>query len=113
MLMAWKRPEQRDAVQKHLESMTIPPGCPRVVKALFSVGQDSSDDDAVWIWVILEDRKKDWTFRELRPLTQVFENALTAGGITAIPYVRYRTESEQRVIDELNNDPPDGRIETF
>ncbi len=102
---------EQATVQRLLESLTIPSDCPRVVSTLFSVRPDSTGDAAVWVWVILADREEDWTLAEVRPLTELIEGALTEGGVRAIPYVRFRTESEQILIDEQRTDPPDGRIE--
>ena len=77
------------------------PAKPEVVDVRFEVGLDSTGDEAVFVWIILSDKtpKRDFARDRLSVLEGAVRSALTEKQVYAWPYVRFRTESEQRDID--------------
>jgi hypothetical protein len=83
-----------------LESLRLPK-TPRVVEIRHKLGRDWSGDEAVWIWLILDDetRAKDWDFRRLKPLIERVEEAVARSPLEVWPYVAVRSKSEQDEMD--------------
>jgi hypothetical protein len=72
---------------------------PDVVQTWYhEFGRDSSDEPAVWIWVVVDDAAADdagFTTATTR-LQREIHRSLQRAGLDRWPYVRFRTFSEQR-----------------
>ncbi|MBI1849459.1 MAG: hypothetical protein HYR85_03840 [Planctomycetes bacterium] len=73
----------------------------RVVDIRFKRDQEWTGEDAVWIWVILDDRtpEKERAYVKLMPIFDAIEKAVSASGLGLWPHVRVRMRSEQADID--------------
>jgi len=69
---------------------------PGVAEWYIETGPDATGDDAVWVWLILEEEDVDFDTRsDLR--RRVFDGVREAGGETPPwVYVRFRTVAEER-----------------
>jgi hypothetical protein len=66
------------------------------------VGEDSTGDPAAWIWVIIADRVGGREFITKVPeVRERVEEALRRERIDLYPYLRFRTESEQRELEAV------------
>ena len=81
------------------------PERPPVHGLIFEIGVDSTGDDAVWIWAILDDsvKKADLDYEKLEPVADIIRMAIrgefTDQALDLIPYVSFRTKSEQQEIE--------------
>jgi hypothetical protein len=84
-------------VRDALEKITFPEG---VLSYEFELGDDSTGDPAVWVWVVVDERLDDT--KAFLPMTLEIEDkirkALAAAGSTRWPYVLFRTAAEQRAL---------------
>jgi hypothetical protein len=69
---------------------------PAIWELRFETDEDSSGDDAVWIWVVLKDdaARKDVFQTNVRSIRRLLTDAVTELGIKQWPYVHFRTDSE-------------------
>ncbi|MBX3469762.1 MAG: hypothetical protein KF878_23050 [Planctomycetes bacterium] len=75
---------------------------PRHVVALrHRLDTDSSGQDAVYVWIIIDDGAPEevWAYEATSPLGDVVEQALSAAGVDLWPYVLFRAKSEQDEFD--------------
>jgi hypothetical protein len=64
------------------------------------VGDDSTGEKAVWVWVIVSDEVDDEDFKKgIGEIKQGVEDALRRAGIDLYPYVRFRTMAEQKELE--------------
>jgi hypothetical protein len=89
--------EEARKIREVLEGVDFPPG---VVAWDFEIGNDSTGDPAVWIWIFVDEdvvrRKK--VDDVMEPTRKRIRDALDAAGIQRWPYVRVRTPAEQRAL---------------
>jgi hypothetical protein len=66
----------------------------------FEIGADSTDDPALWLWIIVDDAVADDSdFPRFTMLIQDrIRRALRERRIERWPYIRFRTASEQRAM---------------
>ncbi|HWE93213.1 MAG TPA: hypothetical protein VG269_04500 [Tepidisphaeraceae bacterium] len=69
----------------------------------FEFGRDSSNDAAVWIWLVVDDAAaSDDTFSAATThLPRQIREAIQRAGLERWPYVRFRTASEQRALQAV------------
>ena len=86
-----------EQIQEALESVAWPE---EVVTWDFEARLDSTDQPAVWIWVIVDPdaAEKDGFQQATGKIKQQIKQALQAGGIERWPYIRFRTAVEQRTL---------------
>jgi hypothetical protein len=90
--------EEVQKIRKVLEGIDFPTG---VVSWRFEVGEDWTGDPAVRIWLLVDEdtvQKKEVN-RVTMASEQMIRDALTAASIQRWPYVRVRSEAEQRALD--------------
>lgn len=62
----------------------------------FSFGSDKDGQDAIFVTVILKDRKKgDYRWDEVQPLEQTIREKVASGNPFRFPYVGFELASEQ------------------
>ena len=78
------------------------PASPRVVRIECHPGFDYGGDPAVYIWVLMDDAtpEAEQTLKKVRPIEHAIRARLEEAGETRWPYVRFRTESEHRMLSE-------------
>ena len=78
-----------------MDELKLPAGL-RVVRVEWQLYEDSSGDDALKVWVVLDDRTTDREIERapiLAVKTQII-NSLRRHGVTLFPYFGYSRESE-------------------
>lgn len=84
-----------------IESIDLSPG---VVTWKFEIGNDSTGDPAVWIWLYVDEEVL--SRKEISRVTTVIEqkihDALIAAGVERWPYVHVRTPAEQRSLGSIS-----------
>lgn len=76
-------------------------GQPRVEDVKYEQRKDSTGDEAVFIWIILDDKAfaKGAIRSQLAPIEEFAAKAVAAIDADVWPYIHFRTASEQREID--------------
>lgn len=94
--MSWQeRSVDEAAIRDVLAGVDFPPG---VVRWDLEVGDDATGDPAVWIWLFVDEEiaQRKEVSRVTTAARQRIRNALAAAGIQRWPYIRARTEAEER-----------------
>jgi hypothetical protein len=93
-------------LERHLEGFNLyhalkRQAFPEIVRDfVIKTGDDSTGDPAVWVWVILADRAAgSLAFEVLQEMRNGVKAVLRRLKIDRYPYIRFRTESEQRELE--------------
>jgi hypothetical protein len=93
-------PDEVGRLREAMKRVPFPAG---VLTWEFEFGQDSSGDPAVWIWVVVEDAAADdphFAAVSTR-LQRTIHEELQRAALDRWPYLRFRTESEQRALQAV------------
>lgn len=88
-------------LREAMQEVTFPD---QVLTWEFEFGRDSSNDPAVWIWLVVEDAAADdpaFAAATAR-LPRRIRDALQKAGLDRWPYVRFRTASEQKALQAVD-----------
>jgi hypothetical protein len=93
-------------LERHLEGFDLyhalkRQAFPEIVRDFaIKIGDDSTGDPAVWVWVILADRAAgSLAFEILQEMRTGVNAVMRRLKIDRYPYIRFRTESEQRELE--------------
>ena len=80
-----------------LERLILPPR-PQVRRIVWQEYVDSIGDDALRVWVVLDDETlpRDRTWKRLKPIEDAIRNSLLQIGEQRFPYIDYPTQAELR-----------------
>ncbi len=68
-----------------------------VLELRFETGEDSSGDEALWVWVVFKDEvaeNEDVLLSNVNDVREILRDAVRQLGIKRWPYVRFRTNSD-------------------
>jgi hypothetical protein len=87
-----------EKIRDVLESIEYPPG---IVSWKFELGEDWTGEPAVRIWLFVDEEvvQRKETVRVTMGVERKILDAFRAAGIQRWPYLRVRTEAEQRELD--------------
>ena len=74
---------------------------PRLSTLLRMLDLDWSGDEAIRIWVVLEDEDapEGWPREQVEPIEEAIRGALKEAGVEAWPYINFRGKSEQEDLE--------------
>ncbi len=85
----------RELLAEHRNELPVPAS---IIDWIVEVGHDATGDDAVWVWVILQDdlfnQPVDWQDNLRDRIEEIVSHAASPTQVQV--YIRYRAESEQQ-----------------
>lgn len=94
---------EETAIRAKLEGVrkALSQASPRIESFQFSLGQDHLGEEAIFVYVILENPKKaSYSWNDLQPIHEAITVALREMDPFIWPYVRFRLASEQAALME-------------